>query len=171
MVYGLGSRDVRCGPACGGVCRTKTVQGWPTLWANFKALIGISSQSVGPSLAIWAKPVQFSSGGVLAVLWAAERLRATSLSRKKAPDRIIISFVMSRTARSRLGGSSQRAAILAVPTGPPQPRQRPLRFQKAAPELQTSSRMARCTLGRRMPPSGAIVCTDMRIGTIWCTST
>jgi hypothetical protein len=34
--------------------------GWPTLWANFRALIGIFSQSVGPSLAIWANPVQFS---------------------------------------------------------------------------------------------------------------
>jgi hypothetical protein len=31
------------------------------LWANFRALIGIFSQSVGPSLAIWANPVQFSS--------------------------------------------------------------------------------------------------------------
>jgi hypothetical protein len=39
---------------------TKIVQGWPKLWANFMALIGIFSQSVGPSLAIWANPVQFS---------------------------------------------------------------------------------------------------------------
>jgi hypothetical protein len=30
------------------------------LWANFRALIGIFSQSVGPSLAIWANPLQFS---------------------------------------------------------------------------------------------------------------
>jgi hypothetical protein len=30
------------------------------LWANFRDLIGIFSQSVGPSLAIWANPVQFS---------------------------------------------------------------------------------------------------------------
>ena len=30
------------------------------MWANFRALIGIFSQSVGPSLAIWANPVQFS---------------------------------------------------------------------------------------------------------------
>jgi hypothetical protein len=30
------------------------------LWANFRALIGISSQRVEPSLAIWANPVQFS---------------------------------------------------------------------------------------------------------------
>jgi hypothetical protein len=36
------------------------VQGRPKLWANFKALIGIFSQSVGPSLAIWASPVHFS---------------------------------------------------------------------------------------------------------------
>ena len=39
---------------------TKIVQGWPKLWANFKALIGNFRQSVGPSLAIWANPVQFS---------------------------------------------------------------------------------------------------------------
>jgi LSD1 subclass zinc finger protein len=39
---------------------TKTAQGWPKLWANFRALIGISSQSVGPSLASWANPVQCS---------------------------------------------------------------------------------------------------------------
>ena len=30
------------------------------MWANFKALIGIFSQSVGPSLAIWANLVQFT---------------------------------------------------------------------------------------------------------------
>ena len=40
---------------------TKIVQGWPKLWANFRNLIGIFSQSAGPSLAIWANPVQFSS--------------------------------------------------------------------------------------------------------------
>jgi hypothetical protein len=39
---------------------TKIVQGWPKLWANFRDSIGIFSQSVGPSLAIWANPVQFS---------------------------------------------------------------------------------------------------------------
>ena len=39
---------------------TKIVQGWPKLWANFRDLIGIFSQSVGPRLAIWANPVQFS---------------------------------------------------------------------------------------------------------------
>jgi hypothetical protein len=38
----------------------KVVQGWPKFWANFRALIGIFSQSVGPSLTIWANPVQFS---------------------------------------------------------------------------------------------------------------
>ena len=41
-------------------CATKIVQGWPKLWADFRALTGIFSQSVGPSLAIWANPVQFS---------------------------------------------------------------------------------------------------------------
>jgi hypothetical protein len=40
--------------------RTKIVQGWPKFWANVRALIGILSQSVGPSLANWANPVQFS---------------------------------------------------------------------------------------------------------------
>jgi hypothetical protein len=30
------------------------------LWANFKALVGISSQSFGPSLAIWVNPVNFT---------------------------------------------------------------------------------------------------------------
>ena len=40
---------------------TKIVQGWPKLWANFRALIGIFNQSVGPGLAIWANPVEFSS--------------------------------------------------------------------------------------------------------------
>ena len=38
---------------------TKIVQGWPKWWANFRNLIGIFSQSVGPSLAIWVNPVQF----------------------------------------------------------------------------------------------------------------
>ena len=33
---------------------TKIAQGWPKLWANFRALIGIFGQSVGPRLAIWA---------------------------------------------------------------------------------------------------------------------
>jgi hypothetical protein len=47
---------------CGLIARplTKIVQGWPKFWANFRALIGIFSQSVGPSLAIWANPVKFS---------------------------------------------------------------------------------------------------------------
>jgi hypothetical protein len=47
--YGNGSTQV-----------TKIVQGWPKLWAKFKAPIGIYSQSVEPSLATWANPVQFS---------------------------------------------------------------------------------------------------------------
>ena len=34
---------------------TKTAQGWPKLWANFRALIGIFGQRVGPSLAIRGK--------------------------------------------------------------------------------------------------------------------
>ena len=38
------------------------VQGRPKLWANFRALIGIFSQTVGPSLAIWANLVQFLLG-------------------------------------------------------------------------------------------------------------
>ena len=38
---------------------TEILQGWPKLWANFRALIGIFSQSVVPSVAIWANPVQF----------------------------------------------------------------------------------------------------------------
>ena len=38
---------------------TKLVKGWPKLWANFRSLIGIFSQSV----AIWANPVQFSFAG------------------------------------------------------------------------------------------------------------
>jgi hypothetical protein len=33
------------------------------LWANFMALIGIFSQSVGPSFGIWANPVHFSLSG------------------------------------------------------------------------------------------------------------
>jgi hypothetical protein len=45
------------------------------LWANFKALIGIFSQSVGPSLAIWANPVQFSSKWPRAVWGAGRRAR------------------------------------------------------------------------------------------------
>jgi hypothetical protein len=41
--------------------RTKIVQGWPKLWANFRALIGNFSQPwVNQSLAIWANPVHFS---------------------------------------------------------------------------------------------------------------
>jgi hypothetical protein len=39
--------------------KTKIVQAGPKLWANFRDLIGIFNQSVGPSLAIWATPVQF----------------------------------------------------------------------------------------------------------------
>ena len=39
--------------------QTKIVQGWPRLWINFKALVGIFSQNIGPSLAIRANPVQF----------------------------------------------------------------------------------------------------------------
>ena len=29
------------------------------MWANFRALIGIFSQIIGPSLASWANPVQY----------------------------------------------------------------------------------------------------------------
>jgi hypothetical protein len=39
---------------------TKVVQDWPKVWANFRALIEILSQSVGPRLAIWANPAQIS---------------------------------------------------------------------------------------------------------------
>ena len=42
---------------------TKIAQGWPELWADFRELIGIFSQTVGPSLAIWANPVQFPFRG------------------------------------------------------------------------------------------------------------
>jgi hypothetical protein len=42
--------------------RMKIAQGWPKLWANVRALVGIFSQIVGPILAIWANPVQFSFG-------------------------------------------------------------------------------------------------------------
>jgi hypothetical protein len=44
---------------------TKIAQGWAKLWANFRALIGIFSQSVGPSLAIWANPGNFRCPAVL----------------------------------------------------------------------------------------------------------
>jgi hypothetical protein len=50
---------------------TKIAQGWPKLWAYFRARIGIFSQSVGPSLTIWASPVHFS------LLVAAEAVRHT----------------------------------------------------------------------------------------------
>ena len=46
--------------SCSASAETEVVQGWPKLWANFIALIGIFSQSVGPSLAVWANPVHFS---------------------------------------------------------------------------------------------------------------
>ena len=49
---GAGEQEPACAPKC--------VQGWPQLWADFRALIGIFGQSVGPSLAIWASPVQLS---------------------------------------------------------------------------------------------------------------
>ena len=39
----------------------KIAQGWPRLWANFRALTGIFSQSAGPSLASRANPVRSSS--------------------------------------------------------------------------------------------------------------
>ena len=39
---------------------TKIARGWRKLWANIRALIGILSHGVGPSLAIWANLVQFS---------------------------------------------------------------------------------------------------------------
>jgi hypothetical protein len=58
-------RPIHPGPVQLGLPRvqisaTKTVQGWPKLWANFKALVGVFSQSVGPSLAVWANSVQLS---------------------------------------------------------------------------------------------------------------
>ena len=59
---------LRAGLSCAHTgAGTKIVQGWPKLWANVRALIGIFSQSVGPSLAIWANPVQFSL--YVAVAW------------------------------------------------------------------------------------------------------
>ena len=53
-------RETRCDEGCTQALNTKTAQGWPKLWANVRALFGIFSQSVGPCLAIWANPVQFS---------------------------------------------------------------------------------------------------------------
>ena len=50
----------RCANRRRSAAVTKIVQGWPKLWANFMALVGIFTQSIGPSLAIWANPVQFS---------------------------------------------------------------------------------------------------------------
>ena len=42
-------------------CQTnKNCTGLAKSWANFRTLIVIFIQSVGPSLAIWANPVQFS---------------------------------------------------------------------------------------------------------------
>jgi hypothetical protein len=51
------NNDPHCGKP-GNAHTTKIVQGWPKFWANFRARIGIFSQSVGPSLAIWTNPEQ-----------------------------------------------------------------------------------------------------------------
>jgi hypothetical protein len=51
--------DARRDPMLKVGSKTKIAQGWPKLRANFRALVWIFSQSVGPSLAIWANPVQF----------------------------------------------------------------------------------------------------------------
>ena len=58
------SHAVRAGPIGTVRARTKIVKGWPNFWANFRARIGIFSQSVGPSLAIWVNPVQNSFGAL-----------------------------------------------------------------------------------------------------------
>ena len=39
-------------------------------WANFRALIEIFSKNVGPSIAIWASPVQFSFHRAIILLGA-----------------------------------------------------------------------------------------------------
>ena len=44
--------DIRV--ATRGAPLTKVVQGWPKFWTNFRVLVGAFSQSVGPSLAIYA---------------------------------------------------------------------------------------------------------------------
>ena len=58
---------------------------------NFQSKCWAKSRNLGQfcTIFVW---------GVLAVLWVAERLRATSLSRKKAPDRINIIIYRSSWA-------------------------------------------------------------------------
>ena len=61
---------------------TEIVRGRPKLWANFRALTGIFSQSVhGPSLAIWANPVQFSCAAQGAVRCARAVIRSSCIFR------------------------------------------------------------------------------------------
>ena len=55
--------DLSC--RCHGLQITKIVQGWPKLWANFRALIGVLSKSVGPASQFGPNPVQF----FVAELW------------------------------------------------------------------------------------------------------
>ena len=50
----------KCRALMGMLSQNENCTGCPKLWANFRALPGIFSQSVGPSLAIWANPVHFS---------------------------------------------------------------------------------------------------------------
>ena len=57
--HSLASRRHYAAARAGADARTKTAQGWPEFWANFKALIAISGQSAVPRLAIRADPVQF----------------------------------------------------------------------------------------------------------------
>ena len=88
--------------------RTKIVQGWPKLWANFRALIGISSQSVGPSLAIWANSVQFSFEGRLN-----DRVVHCQAALFEA-----VELVIRGSACAQWAAAARRAGT-AAPTAPP----------------------------------------------------
>jgi hypothetical protein len=64
---------------------TKIVQGWPKLWANFRARIGIFSQSVGPSLTIWANPIKILFGSTALVWGGRQRTSAPSQNGRPSP--------------------------------------------------------------------------------------
>jgi hypothetical protein len=86
----------------------------PKLWADFNALIGIFNQSVGPSLAIWTNPAQFSLDGVAVARPPAGDCvsRGSSTAIQKPANSVVTAEArgVGRTGGARVAGA--RATIM-----------------------------------------------------------
>jgi hypothetical protein len=91
--------------------QTKIIEDWPKLSANFRALIGVFSQTSGPSLPIWANPVQFRYSGTQCRAGAGAR---TVLDHRKVQAQLIPRL---HTPRHRRRSHARRVQLGSNPVG------------------------------------------------------